>query len=115
VSSEDRNENYRAYCQDGIDAIDSIVSYFSGMTFAEFERDRKTRDAVERNILIIAEVIRRMPEFEVQFDSAHRIRGFANRLRHEYDGVDNLVTWGAITGPRLSELRAAFESFARGG
>jgi uncharacterized protein with HEPN domain len=111
-SEQDAQNDYGRYCQDGIDAIDAILAYIAEMTFPAYERDRKTRSAVEREILIIAEVIRRMPEFESAFGIAHRLRGFANRLRHEYDSIDDLATWDAVAGPRIHELRKALQEFS---
>ena len=38
---------------DILDAIDRIVSYVEGMSYEDFLADRKTQDAVTRNIEII--------------------------------------------------------------
>jgi hypothetical protein len=43
---------------DILDAIDRIVSYVEGMTYEAFLADRKTQDAVTRNIEIIGEAAR---------------------------------------------------------
>jgi uncharacterized protein with HEPN domain len=42
------------------DAAQYIVDDTAGMTFAEFERDRRTRQLVERNLEIIGEAVNRL-------------------------------------------------------
>ncbi len=48
--------------QDILDAIDRIHSYVAGMDYEHFLADRKTQDAVTRNIEIIGEAARALPE-----------------------------------------------------
>ncbi len=111
-SKPPRRERLRFYCEDAIDAIDAIQSYVDGITAADFETDRKTASAVERELLLIAEVVARMPEFEEAYADAHKVRGLGNRLRHDYERIDHHVIWEAISGPPLAELRAALVAFS---
>jgi uncharacterized protein with HEPN domain len=112
VSSSENTDRYSQYCQDALDAIDAIASFTTGLTFVDYDNDRKTRSAVERELLVLGEAIRRMPEFEAQFEAPRRIRAFTNKIRHEYDAIDNLVTWDAATGSRMKAVRAALVQFA---
>jgi len=82
------------------------------MDFETYRADLKTVSAVERQLFIIAEVMARIPEFASTHESAYKIRGLANRLRHEYDAIDPRIIWDSITGPSLAELRAAFVAFS---
>jgi uncharacterized protein with HEPN domain len=43
-------------------AIQAVQSYTAGMTFEDFTADRKTVDAVIRNLIIIGEAAARMPD-----------------------------------------------------
>lgn len=104
-------ERKRVYCDHAIDAIDSILQYVDGMDHTAFENDRKTVSAVERELFIIAEVIARLGDFEESYARGYQVRGFANRLRHEYDRVDKDVLWDVVTGGDLSELRSAFDAY----
>ncbi len=104
-------ERKRNYCDDAIEAIDAILQYVHGMDFGAYERDRKTISAVEREILTIAEVIVRLKDFETAYEGAYQIRGLANRLRHEYQRIDDKVIWDIITGRRLPDLKATFETY----
>ncbi len=48
-----RSWNFRI--TDSLEAIAAIESYITGMSFQEFTADRKTVDAVIRNLTIIGE------------------------------------------------------------
>ncbi|MDQ2946636.1 MAG: DUF86 domain-containing protein [Acidobacteriota bacterium] len=69
----------------------AIFRYTEGLDFLQFEEDRKTYDAVERCLQRITEAVIRlgdqapalMPDQPWQ-----RIRGFGNRLRHDYDSIE---------------------------
>jgi uncharacterized protein with HEPN domain len=61
------------------------------MSFEQFLNDSKTIDAVIRNFEIIGEAATRLPEeFKDKYPSVdwHRIRGFRNRIGHDYMGID---------------------------
>jgi|HubBroStandDraft_1064217.scaffolds.fasta_scaffold311927_2 uncharacterized protein with HEPN domain len=111
-SKPSREERVRNWCDDAIKAIDNITSFVEGMDFETYRVDLKTMSAVERQLFIIAEVIARMPEFASTHESAYKIRGLANRLRHEYDAIDPHFIWEAISGPPLVALRAALIAFS---
>ncbi len=49
------------YLQDILDAMDDIESYVMGMTFEEFETDKKTFDAVVRNLGVMGEAVKNLP------------------------------------------------------
>ena len=65
-------------------------------TFEEFLNDSKTVDAVIRNFEIIAEAANRLPD---EFKDAHpgidwhKMRGFRNRIVHDYMGIDYQIVW----------------------
>ena len=111
-SKPPREQRVREWCADAIRAIDTTISFIDGMNVEAYRADLKTMSAVERQLFIIAEVIARIPEFASTNESAHEVRGLANRLRHEYDAIDPNFIWAAVAGPPLTELRAAFVAFA---
>lgn len=81
------------------DSIEKIKSYTKGQSFDTFIEDSKTLDAVIRNFEIIGEAANRLPE---DFKDAHkgvnwfRIRGFRNRIVHDYMGIDFQIVWTII-------------------
>ena len=82
--------------EDIIDSSHKILEYTSGMSFEEFTSDSKTIDAVIRNFEIIGEAANRLPEeFKHEHTNVnwHKIRGFRNRIVHDYMGIDYSIVW----------------------
>jgi len=89
------------------DAITKIKKYTNGLSFLMFQNDDKTVDAVIRNFEIIGEAAHRIPEeIKDKYNTVnwHRIRGFRNRIVHDYMGVDLAIIWEIIQN-NLSELQ----------
>jgi uncharacterized protein with HEPN domain len=82
--------------EDIIESANKILEYTSNLTFQEFTTDSKTIDAVIRNFEIIGEAANRLPEDFKEIHSNidwHRIRGFRNRIVHDYFGIDYSIVW----------------------
>jgi uncharacterized protein with HEPN domain len=82
--------------EDIIDSSNKIVEYPNGLSFEQFVKDSKTIDAVIRNFEIIGEATNRLSdEFKEQYQSIdwHKIRGFRNRIVHDYMGIDYSIVW----------------------
>ncbi len=61
------------------------------MDLLQFKADRKTYDAVERCLQRITEAVIRLGEQApvlMPDQPWRRIRGFGNRLRHDYDNIE---------------------------
>jgi uncharacterized protein with HEPN domain len=85
--------------EDILDSIRKIKAYTAGFSFEDFINDTKTSDAVIRNFEIIGEAANRLPD-EIKDKYSHvnwfRIRGFRNRIVHDYMGVDYTIVWQII-------------------
>lgn len=93
---------------DMLEAASRIQSYTSGLTFEKFLDDQKTIDAVVRNFEILGEAATRVnPDFQAinQQIPWKQLRGYRNRLIHEYFGVDYEIVWDIIEN-ELDELIA---------
>jgi uncharacterized protein with HEPN domain len=78
------------------DSANKILQYTSNLSFEQFTNDSKTIDAVVRNFEIIGEAANRLPEeFKDRYPDIdwHRIRGFRNRIVHDYFGIDYSIVW----------------------
>jgi len=81
---------------DILQATERIKSYIEGYSFKDFVTDTKTVDAVVRNLEIIGEASRILPE---DFKGRYKqipwkiITGLRNRVTHEYFGVDESIVW----------------------
>ena len=90
------NRTPKLLIEDILESCHKIMDYTKDITFEEFSADEKTIDAVIRNFEIIGEAANRLPE---EFKDAYpdvdwfRIRGFRNRIVHDYFGIDNSIVW----------------------
>lgn len=95
--------------EDILEAIEKIRRYTEGMTYETFTDDDRTVDAVVRNITIIGEAARSIPE-EVQLRHPEvpwaEMRGIRNVVVHQYFGVSKKVLWNTVSRdlPRLIPL-----------
>ena len=84
---------------DMLQSAQKIKRYTSGLDFDSFMSDNKTMDAVVRNFEIIGEAANRVdPDFQGNHPEIEwkRIRGFRNRIVHEYFGIDYEIVWEII-------------------
>ncbi len=82
-----------------LDSVILIEKYIDGMESDVFLEDQKTKDAVVRNFEIIGEAATRIDsDFQRKNNSIawNRLRGYRNRLIHEYFGVDYDIVWNII-------------------
>ena len=91
--------SWRVRIEDILEALDNIEDYVVGLEYATFRADRKTVDAVERNLEIIGEATANLPdEILARWPEVpwHYMRGLRNLLIHEYFGVDVGILWQTI-------------------
>ena len=85
--------------EDILTSAQKIKRYTAAMNFIQFTVDEKTVDAVARNFEIIGEAANRLPDdFKAQYSDIdwNRIRGFRNRIVHDYFGIDYSIVWNII-------------------
>ncbi len=73
-----------------------ILRYTQGQRFEDFLSEEKTVDAVVRNFEIIGEAANRLSEgFKIHYSGIdwQQIRGFRNRIVHDYFGIDHEIVW----------------------
>jgi uncharacterized protein with HEPN domain len=106
------------YLQHMAQAIDNIQSYTVGMDAASFKADRKTQDAVIRNLEIIGEACNNVVKNDPSFAQAHPAMpwGFAyemrNALAHGYFKVDLDIVWATVNAD-LPGLKVQLASLTR--
>lgn len=85
--------------EDMLQSATKIQRYTKDLDYDLFIKDDKTIDAVVRNFEIIGEAANRIdPDFrnsnqEIEWK---RIRGFRNRIVHDYFGIDYEIVWNII-------------------
>lgn len=67
--------------------------------YTSFQKDLKTRKAVERNIEIIGEAMKRIKEVDplILISDSRKIIDTRNRIIHGYDSVSADVVWLIVT------------------
>ena len=64
--------------------------------FIAYQKNLKTKRAVERNIEIIGEAINRVSkyqDFKIDIINTQKIIGTRNRIAHEYDNISDEIIW----------------------
>lgn len=81
-------------------SIDAIKEFTFGITTLEdYQSDKMVKRAVERELEIIGEAVKRIKAVEPNFPiSNHKeIIGTRNWVIHAYDNVDDTIVWGIVT------------------
>ena len=105
----------RLYLIHILESIERVEEYTSD-GLEQFLADRKTQDAVLRNLQILAESTQRISK---ELKMAHPeidwrgVSGFRNVLVHDYLGVNLITVWGIIEGP-LKELKKKISEVLEG-
>jgi uncharacterized protein with HEPN domain len=91
-----RKRDYRDYLQDIIDSIIDIESFTENMTFEDFNKGRKTINAVIRSIEVIGEATKKIPKPIRDKNPSipwKKMRGMKDKMIHEYFGVNAGILW----------------------
>ncbi len=99
---------WRLYIEDILESIDLIENYIESMKLTDFKQDRKTIDAVVRNLEIIGEATKYIPgEIKIKYPDIDwkGILGLRNRIVHQYFGLSLNIVWHIIKNelPLLKE------------
>lgn len=89
----------RAFIQDMLEAARRILDYTRGMAYANFRQDYKTQDAVLRNLEVLGEAAKNVPDDVYgQYPGLpwKEMAGTRDRLIHHYFGVNLDIVWGII-------------------
>lgn len=89
----------KLYLEDILEAIKKIEDFTHGMSLGSFKQDLKTIDAVVRNIEVIGEAAKKIPnELRVQHPKVpwKQIVGARDKVIHEYFGVDLDIIWKTV-------------------
>jgi len=93
------DRNLKKYLFDIYVAINTIEEYVGNpKIFDNYEKNRQLQQAVERNLEIIGEVVKRVLELDqnINISNARKIVSARNRIIHGYDDIDNAEIWSII-------------------
>lgn len=107
------DEKIYVWLYDMLNSIVEIESFFEEDTieFEIYERDLKTKRAVERNIEIIGEAMNRILQVEpdISLSNKRQMVNTRNRIIHGYDTVSDEIIW-SIVFQHLPLLKSEIES-----
>jgi len=102
----------RVYLEDILESTRKIMAYTGSLSKAAFLEDEKTFDAVVRNLEVIGEAVKKLPE-DLRAEHAavewKKIAGLRDILIHEYFGLDAEIVWDIVKNkvpPLDREVRA---------
>jgi uncharacterized protein with HEPN domain len=102
---------------DIIESIQKIQDYTKNVSYDDFARDSKTKDAVLTNFMIIGEAVNHIPADVIDNypDIAwHQMKGMRNIVVHGYFQIDDKILWDTIQTdlvdllPRILKLKSTF-------
>lgn len=108
-------KDYKIYLRHIVDCMDSIQFYIKGMSKDDFLKNKLVQDAVIRNLEIIGEAAKQIPEdLRKRYPGIEwkKMAGLRDVLIHNYMGVD-LDEVQKIISARLPRLRAALKVILR--
>jgi len=108
--------DFRLYLEDVIEAIAKIRRYTVGLSFHQFAEDEKAVDAEVRNLEVIGEAVKKIPEDMRQKHADidwRKIAGLRDILIHEYFGIDVEIIWDIVQN-KLPSLEASIRGMPTG-
>lgn len=103
-----KTKNHRLHLEDILEAVEKIQRYVKGLTYDTFVKKDMTVDAVIRNLEIIGEAAKNLPQdIKEKYPDIpwKRMIGLRNIAVHEYFGVDLSIIWEIVTR-NLPETKA---------
>jgi uncharacterized protein with HEPN domain len=103
----------KKYLEDIRHAIELLIKFTEGKTFADYKGDELLRSGVERQFEIIGEAFNQLsnidPAVVERISEYRRIIAFRNILIHGYSAIDDRVVWD-IVETKLPVLRREVET-----
>jgi len=93
------SRSIRLYLEDILTSGVKVRRYTQGMSFEDFQGDERTYDAVVRNLQIIGEAVKNIPqEIRLKYSEVEwrKIAGLRDILAHAYFSIEDEIVWDII-------------------
>jgi len=102
------SRDYRLYLEDILESCQRINRYTAGISYDSFIKNNLVSDAVLRNIEIVGEAVKQVPE---KIRKQHpeldwrRIAGMRDIVAHHYFSIHDEIVWDIVVNkiPELEE------------
>ena len=107
------SRDWTFFLEDIQESCSRVLRYTEGMTFEQFKADDKTYDAVVRNLEIIGEAAKGLPDDvrammpDIEWNKA---TGLRNIMAHAYFGVSDEILWDVVQN-KIPPMKAAVDGF----
>jgi len=104
--------NYKLFVIDILNSINRIDEFIGDMSFDEFMKDEKTKSAVVREIEVIGEAVKNIPESireEYEMIPWAQMAKTRDKIIHFYFGVDYEIVWRVVK-ERLPEIASLLKT-----
>ncbi|MCS7307759.1 MAG: DUF86 domain-containing protein [Aquificaceae bacterium] len=107
--------SWKLFINDILESIQKIEKYTDNLSYNEFVADEKTKDAVIRNLEIIGEAARQIPDnikaltSEIEWS---KIIGLRNRIIHGYFAIEYEIIW-QIVKKELPSLKTEIQKILK--
>ena len=101
------------FLEDIQESCSRVLRYTQGMTFEQFRADDKTYDAVVRNLEIIGEAAKGLPDdVRAMMPDIEWIKatGLRNIVAHAYFGINDEILWDVVQN-KIPPMKAAVDGF----
>jgi len=108
-------KDFKPFLEHILDAIQNIEAYTKGFREDDFFGNKLVQDGVVRNLEIIGEATKRLPEAiksgypQIEW---RKIAGMRDVLIHDYFGVDLEKVWGVVKS-RIPELKSVVSNILK--
>ncbi|CAD5944098.1 protein of unknown function DUF86 [Planktothrix agardhii CCAP 1459/11A] len=93
------SRSIRLYLEDILTSGVKVRRYTEGMSFEDFQADERTYDAVVRNLQIIGEAVKNIPqEIRLKYSEVEwrKIAGLRDILAHAYFSIEDEIVWDIV-------------------
>ncbi len=105
------DRDWRLFLKDIRECSVRVLEYAGAMTSEEFFEDRKTLDAVMRNLAIIGEAAKKIPaDVRRKYPDIpwKKMAGLRDIVVHDYFGIDEDIIWDVVS-VRIPELKQSMD------
>jgi len=100
------SRDFRLYLEDILESCQRITRYTVGISYDSFAKNNLVYDAVLRNIEIVGEAVKRLPdEIRDQYPEVEwrRIAGMRDIVAHHYFSIHDEIVWDIVEN-KIPEL-----------